>query len=241
LGVSPLCVDATDKLDPFKRVTPTNRELKAQGVGNIISGMIGGLPLTQVIVRSSANIQSGGRTKMSAIIHGVLLFVMALLLPTLLNMIPLATLAAILLVVGYKLAKPVLFREMYKRGWGQFVPFVATIVGILLTDLLMGIGIGLVVGIFFILIQNMKNPYYFHEKVTGDNQEKIEITLAENVTFLNKASMLKKLNAIEHNKHVLIDASKSVYIDVDVIEIIQDFQEKANINQMDVTVVGLSS
>jgi len=178
---------------------------------------------------------------MSAIIHGVLLFVMALLLPTLLNMIPLATLAAILLVVGYKLAKPVLFREMYKRGWGQFVPFVATIVGILLTDLLMGIGIGLVVGIFFILIQNMKNPYYFHEKVTGDNQEKIEITLAENVTFLNKASMLKKLNAIEHNKHVLIDASKSVYIDVDVIEIIQDFQEKANINQMDVTVVGLSS
>jgi MFS superfamily sulfate permease-like transporter len=142
-----LCTEATDKLDPHKNVTPTNRELLAQGTGNIISGLIGGLPITQVIVRSSANIQSGGRTKMSAIIHGFLLLISVILIPTLLNKIPLSVLAAILLIVGYNLAKPALFVQMYKVGWKQFLPFTVTVFGIVFTDLLIGIGMGLAVGI----------------------------------------------------------------------------------------------
>ena len=131
-----LCVEATDKLDPHKNVTPTNRELLAQGTGNILSGLVGGLPITQVIVRSSANIQSGGRTKLSAIIHGFLLLISVIIIPRLLNMIPLSVLAAILLIVGYKLAKPSLFKKMYDLGWKQSVPFFATIFGIVFTDLL---------------------------------------------------------------------------------------------------------
>ena len=146
-----LCVEATDKLDPYKRVTPTNRELKAQGLGNIVSGLIGGLPVTQVIVRSSANISFGGKTKLSSILHGVFLLISAITIAGLLNMIPLASLAAILIMVGYKLAKPALFQQMYKLGWEQFVPFVATVVGILATDLLKGIIIGIVFGIFYTL------------------------------------------------------------------------------------------
>ena len=147
-----LCVEATDKLDPHKNVTPTNRELLAQGTGNIISGMIGGLPITQVIVRSSANIQSGGRTKLSAIFHGVLLLSAVILIPKLINNVPLSVLAAILFIVGYKLAKPALFVQMYKMGWKQFLPFVVTVAGIVFTDLLVGISLGLAVGIIVILI-----------------------------------------------------------------------------------------
>ena len=143
-----LCVEATDKLDPEKRVTPTNRELLAQGTGNMLSGLIGGLPITQVIVRSSANIQSGGRTKLSAIIHGFFLLISVILIPTVLNMIPLSVLAAVLLIVGYKLAKPSTFKAMYKAGWKQFVPYIVTIVGIVFTDLLIGIGLGLAVTFF---------------------------------------------------------------------------------------------
>lgn len=144
-----LCVEATDKLDPYKRITPTNRELKAQGLGNVVSGLIGGLPITQVIVRSSANISFGGKTKMSAILHGFFLLISAVTIADVLNMIPLASLATILLLVGYKLAKPSLFKEMYKLGWEQFIPFTATVVAILTTDLLRGIIVGLLVGIFF--------------------------------------------------------------------------------------------
>ena len=142
-----LCVEATDKLDQHKRVTPTNRELVAQGAGNMVSGLIGGLPITQVIVRSSANIQSGGQTKMAAILHGVLLLACALFIPSYLNMVPLASLAAILFVVGYKLAKPSLFADMFSKGMQMFIPFVVTIVGIVLTDLLVGIGLGMAVAI----------------------------------------------------------------------------------------------
>ena len=138
---------ATDKIDPEKRVTPKNRELIAQGIGNIASGMIGGLPVTQVIVRSSANIQSGGKTKMAAVIHGILLVVSVVTIPFLLNKIPLSVLAAILLIVGYKLAKPALFKSMYQLGWKQFIPFVITIAGIIFTDLLIGIGLGVLFGI----------------------------------------------------------------------------------------------
>ena len=154
-----LCVEATDKLDPDKRITPTNRELIAQGTGNFISGLIGGLPVTQVIVRSSANIQSGGKTKMSAIIHGFFLLISILLIPALLNQIPLSVLAAILFIVGYKLAKPSLFVTMYKLGWKQLLPFLITIIGIVFTDLLIGIGLGLILGIVIILINSFQNSH----------------------------------------------------------------------------------
>ena len=163
-----LCVEATDKLDPYKRVTPTNRELLAQGVGNIFSGLIGGLPITQVIVRSSANIQSGGRSKLSAIIHGVFLLVSVVSIPQLLNKIPLSVLAAILFIVGYKLANPSTFRKMIALGWKQYVPYFITIIGIVFTDLLVGIGLGLTVGIMIILIKSYQNSHFLHMEKSGD-------------------------------------------------------------------------
>jgi MFS superfamily sulfate permease-like transporter len=221
-----LCVEATDKLDPQKRVTPTNRELKAQGLGNLISGLIGGLPITQVIVRSSANIQSGGKTKAAALIHGLLLLISVVSIPFVLNMIPLASLAAILFVVGYKLAKPMLFKSMYKLGWDQFVPFVVTIVAIVFTDLLKGIGIGLAVSFFYVLLKNYKVPYFF-QKEKHTQGEAIRIVLSEHVSFLNKASILLTLNHLPENSEVIIDGSKSAYIDHDVREVIEEFKINA--------------
>lgn len=215
-----LCVEATDKLDPQKRITPTNRELLAQGVGNTISGLIGGLPVTQVIVRSSANIQTGGKTKVSAIFHGIMILFCVMLIPTVLNMIPLASLAAILLVVGYKLAKPVLFIDMWKAGIVQFIPFIVTVFGIVFTDLLVGIGLGMAVGIFFILFENFRNSYFVKQREEGD---KTIIELSEHVTFLNKASIMKMLDDIEPGHPVTIDASKCVFMHPDVHEIITDF------------------
>ncbi|OEK05659.1 hypothetical protein BFP71_18330 [Roseivirga misakiensis] len=221
-----LCVEATDKLDPQKRVTPTNRELRAQGIGNMVAGLIGGLPVTQVIVRSSANIQSGGKTKASALIHGLLILISAMLIPNILNMIPLASLAAILLVVGYKLAKPALFKQMFASGYPQFIPFVVTVLAIVLTDLLKGIGIGMAVAIFYILLNNLKNPFVMKE--THDASKKhYRIILAEMVTFLNKAQILKELNRVPNDSSLLIDASKTTYIQHDVLEIINDFKESA--------------
>lgn len=213
-----LCVEATDKLDPMKRTTPTNRELIAQGSGNLISGLIGGLPLTQVIVRSSANINSGGRTKMAAIFHGVLLVSCVLLLPDLLNKIPLASLAAILLVIGYKLAKISLFKQLYGLGLSQFIPFVSTILAILFTDLLKGIGIGLLVAIFYILKRNYKVPYSAKE---GD---KLHIYLSESVTFLNKAAIMTMLNELPENSKIILDGANSKSIHYDVIEVINEFK-----------------
>lgn len=227
-----LCVEATDKLDPQKRVTPTNQELRAQGIGNMIAGLIGGLPVTQVIVRSSANIQSGGKSKASALIHGLLILVSAMLIPNILNMIPLASLAAILLVVGYKLAKPSLFKQMFRSGYAQFIPFVVTVIAINLSDLLVGIGIGMGVAIFYILLNNMKNPFVMKE-MHDASKKHYRIVLAEMVTFLNKAQILKELNSIPNNSSLLIDASKTTYIQHDVLEIINDFKESAqykNIN-----------
>lgn len=219
-----LCVEATDKLDPHKRVTPTNRELKAQGVGNIISGLIGGLPVTQVIVRSSANIQSGGQSKASAFFHGLLLLISAISIPHLLNLIPLASLAAILLVVGYKLAKPQMIIAIYKQGAGQFIPFAITVLGIVFTDLLTGIGMGLVVAIMHILYKNYLTPYHFdaEDYKTG---EPIKIQLAEHVSFLNKGGILHTLAQIPSGTHVIIDASRTKSIHPDVLEIIDDFEE----------------
>jgi MFS superfamily sulfate permease-like transporter len=223
-----LCVEATDKLDPEKRVTPTNRELKAQGLGNIISGLIGGLPITQVIVRSSANINFGGKTKLSAILHGVFLLISALTIATVLNMIPLASLAAILIMVGYKLAKPSLFKQMYKLGWEQIVPFVATIVAILLTDLLKGITVGLLFGLFYTLRHSYRNAYHMKEVITTeDGVEVHHLVLAEEVSFFNKASVINALTAIPENSKVIIDCKNSKSISYDVVEIIQDFKTSA--------------
>ena len=230
-----LCLEATDKLDPYKRVSPANQELKAQGVANIVSGLIGGLPITQVIVRSSTNIQSGGRTKMAAIIHGVILLVSAMAIPFLLNLIPLASLAAILFLVGYKLAKPALFKQMYSLGQTHFVPFMVTIIGIVLTDLLMGIGMGLAVAIFYVLYNNYKKPYLFEEKDIKDGT--IRLALAEDVTFINKASIQRTLSQIPDGSKVIIDASKSINIDFDVIEIIDEFEVNAKVRDIDLTII----
>lgn len=224
-----LCLEATDKLDPQKRVTPANRELLAQGTGNMVSGLIGGLPITQVIVRSSANIQSGARSKLSAIIHGALLMIFAFALPGLLNYIPLAVLASILFVVGYKLAKPALFVEMYRLGTTQFAPFIVTIVGILTTDLLKGVVLGVVVAIFGILHRNYRNSHFLHvetEDLPG-SRHTVRIRLAEEVTFLNRGALLRELSAIPDNSAVTIDQRQTVSIDHDVIEIIADFESSA--------------
>ena len=230
-----LCLEATDKLDPFKRVTPANRELKAQGVANIVSGLIGGLPITQVIVRSSTNIQSGGRTKASAIFHGIILLGSAMAIPFLLNLIPLASLAAILFLVGYKLAKPALFKQMYSLGQTHFVPFIVTISGIVFTDLLMGIGMGLSVAIFYVLFNNYKKPFLFEDKHLKDGV--IRLALAEDVTFINKASIQRTLSQIPDRAKVVIDASKSINIDFDVIEIIDEFEVNAKHRNIDLTII----
>ena len=223
-----LCVEATDKMDPQKRVTPTNRELKAQGLGNIVSGLIGGLPITQVIVRSTANISFGGKTKMSAILHGVFLLISAITIAGLLNMIPLASLAAILIMVGYKLAKPALFKQMYKMGWEQFVPFIVTIVAILLTDLLKGITAGLIVGGFYALLHSYRNSHHMKEIITTeDGIQTYHLVLAEEVSFFNKANVVKELDEIPANSKVIIDFSKSKSVAHDVLELIKDYEINA--------------
>ncbi len=230
-----LCVEATDKMDPYKRVTPTNRELRAQGIGNIVSGLIGGLPITQVIVRSTANISFGGKTKVSAILHGIFLLISAITIASLLNMIPLATLAAILLLVGFKLARPSLFQQMYKLGWEQFMPFVATVVAILLTDLLIGIIIGMLFGIFYTLRHSYRNSHHLKDVITNEGGQEIHhIVLAQEVSFFNKASVLQTLSGIPESARVIIDCTDSKSIAHDVIEIIQDF--KVNARSKNITV-----
>ncbi|MBT3742132.1 MAG: SulP family inorganic anion transporter [Polaribacter sp.] len=233
-----LCTEATDKLDPHKNVTPTNRELLAQGTGNIISGLIGGLPITQVIVRSSANIQSGGRTKMSTIIHGFLLLISVILIPTLLNKIPLSVLAAILLIVGYNLAKPALFVQMYKVGWKQFLPFTVTVFGIVFTDLLIGIGMGLAVGIVVILIKSFQNSHFLHIEDKSNGKHKIKMTLAEEVTFFNKGAILKELDSLPRETYLELDVTKTRYLDNDIIEILEDFAFKAKERDIDIKLVS---
>ncbi len=233
-----LCVEATDKLDTQKRVTPTNRELFAQGTGNMLSGLIGGLPITQVIVRSSANIQSGAKTKMSAIVHGLLLLISVILIPRILNLIPLSVLAAILLVVGYKLAKPALFKTMYKLGWKQSFPFAVTVIGIVFTDLLIGIGLGLCIGTIVVLIKSYQNSHFLHIEGEGINDGMIKMTLAEEVTFLNKGAILKELDSLPENSFLELDVRKTRYMDNDIIEILDDFSYKAKIRNINIKLVS---
>ena len=233
-----LCVEATDKLDPHKNVTPTNRELLAQGTGNIISGCIGGLPITQVIVRSSANIQSGGRTKLSAIIHGFFLLISVILIPKLLNMIPLSVLAAVLFIVGFKLAKPSTFRKMFSLGWKQWIPFIVTVLGIVFIDLLWGIGVGLAVGITVILIKSFQNSHFLHKEGEDVDDGKIKMTLAEEVTFFNKGAILKELDNLPPDSFLELDVSKTRYLDNDIIEILEDFAFKAKERNIDIKLVS---
>jgi len=231
-----LCVEAADKMDIYKRVTPTNRELIAQGVANSVSGLIGGLPVTQVIVRSSANIQSGAKTKASAFVHGLMLLIAVLLIPAVLNLIPLASLAAILFVVGYKLAKPELFIKMYKTGMYHFVPFIATVLGLIFTNLLLGITIGLVIALLSVLLENYKVAGYYHEE--HDDKTTI-IHLSEQVTFLNKANILQTLDQLPEHSKVIIDATDSRYIDFDVYEIINNFKAEAKRKYIQLEILNL--
>jgi SulP family sulfate permease len=221
-----LSLEAVDKIDPIKRISPTNRELLAQGFGNIVSGMLGGLPMTAVIVRSSANVNAGARTKMSAIIHGMLLLVALLAIPALINHIPLSCLAAILLMTGYKLARISLFKHMWHQGLSQFIPFVVTIVAVVMTDLLIGVGIGMLVGIFYILRTNLRNPYFYRIEKNG-SKEVIKLKLAEEVSFLNKAAIQVTLTSLPEGSEVVIDGSNSRYIDPDVLEIIHNYKHNA--------------
>jgi MFS superfamily sulfate permease-like transporter len=221
-----LSLEAVDKIDPIKRISPTNRELLAQGAGNIVSGMLGGLPMTAVIVRSSANVNAGARTKMSAIIHGIFLLVALLAIPSLINHIPLSCLAAILLMTGYKLARISLFKHMWHQGLSQFIPFVVTIVAVVMTDLLIGVGIGMLVGIFYILRTNLRNPYFYHIEKNG-SKKVIKLKLAEEVSFLNKAAIQVTLTSLPQGSEVVIDGSNSRYIDPDVLEIIHNYKHNA--------------
>lgn len=226
-----LGIEAVDKLDPLKRVTPANRELKAQGIGNIVSGLIGGLPLTSVVVRSSANVLAGGKTKISAIAHGILLLVCVMFIPLLLNKIPLSALAAILIFTGYKLAKVSVFREFYQKGWDQFVPFVVTILAILLTDLLIGIIVGIVMGLFFIVRSNFRSSVF----VVND-QNNFLIRFRKDVSFLNKPIVKKKLEDVPENAYVLIDATRADFIDKDVIEEVNNFLCHAHLKNIRVEI-----
>jgi len=225
-----LSVDAIDKLDPLRRITPTNRELKAQGLGNVISGLIGGLPITQVIVRSSANLTFGGKTKLSTILHGCFLLISTITIATYLNMVPLATLASILFVVGFKLAKPSLFKSMYRYGQEQFIPFIATVGAIAITgDLLEGIIIGIIIGIFYTLKHSYRNAYHMKDVIEAEDGRPVHhLILAEEVSFFNKGSFVNALSAIPNKSKVVIDCTNSKSISFDVIEIIKDFEISAS-------------
>lgn len=238
-----LCVEAVDKLDPFKRITPTNRELKAQGVGNIIAGLLGGIPMTAVIVRGSANVHSGGRTPASAFLHGLWLLLAVVFIGGVLRTIPLATLAAILLVVGYKLAPIAVFKEMAMHGPSQFLSFMATVIGILLTDLLVGVCIGLVVAIFYLLRENLMTAYFLHHREEQENLEGqvfVHMELSENVSFLNKAAVNQALHDLKEGSKVEIDGSRSRHIHHDVIEIIHEFERSvAPARDIEVKLTGI--
>ena len=234
-----LSLEATDKLDPFKRESDTNRELLAQGVGNTICGCVGGLPVTGVIVRSAANIDSGGRTRWSGITHGVLLLIAVLTIPRLLNYIPLAALAAILLHTGYKLAAPPLWRGLYRLGWQQFVPFAATVVAIVLTDLLIGIAVGMAVGLFFILSEYLRQPVL--TRVSPPEAVLQRFVLPDQATFLSKANLERTLEEIPSGSRLEIDGRQTKHFDHDVLELLHDFTKTAALRGIDYRLVGVPS
>ncbi|MBZ0118118.1 MAG: SulP family inorganic anion transporter [Sandaracinaceae bacterium] len=235
-----LCIEAMDKLDPEKRSTPTNRELVAQGIGNAVAGLLGGLPMTAVVVRGSANIQAGARSRTSAFLHGVWLLVAVLLLPVVINLMPLAILASVLLRVGYKLSTVGLYRHMFKQPAEQWLPFLITIVAILFTDLLKGVGIGMGVALFFVLLRNLQTPYFLHRAAREEGRgTQIKLELSENVSFLNKAGVSKVLHEMPDGMTVEIDGTRSVYIHPDVVELIHEFADTARHRGIDVTLTSI--
>jgi len=217
-----LSLEAADRLDPFKRMSSPNRELTAQGVGNIVAGLIGGLPVTSVVVRTAANVHAGGRTWRSSFIHGVLLLLSAIFLPSVLQMTPLASLATILIVVGFKLTSPSLYRNVYSQGWSQFLPFLATVVAVVFTDLLTGVLLGLALGIFFVIRTN------HHEAITVVSQDSDYLfRLNKDASFINKSELRRKLRELPGNSTVLIDASRALFVDHDMKEVVEDFYQLA--------------
>ena len=218
-----LSIEAADRMDVQKRYTDTNVELKAQGIGNMVSSLLGGLPLTSVIVRTSANSNSGAKSKMSTIIHGLLLLVSVLAIPVILNKIPLATLAAILILVGYKLAKPATFKHFWEKGKYQFVPFIATLLAVVFLDLLKGVTLGIIISIIFVLKGNLQRAYLFRKEEYADG-DVIHIDLAQEVSFLNKAAIKQTLSQIPENSKVIIDAKDTVYIAHDILDLIHEFK-----------------
>ncbi|MFI3180256.1 MAG: carbonic anhydrase family protein, partial [Methylococcales bacterium] len=227
-----LSVEAVDRLDIYKRVTPPSRELIAQGIGNIVSGLLGGLPLTQVIIRSSINIQSGAKTKAAGFISGSLLLLTVVFIPEWLNKIPLASLASVLLVVGYKLTRPKTFKKMYRSGMYHFIPFIVTIFGLIFTNLVFGVLIGMSAALLSIVLENYKTAQYFRETHIGN---KIIFRLSEHVSFLNKATLKQTLDQLSANSEVVIDATRSKYIDYDVFEVIRDFKKEAPLKNIQLT------
>jgi MFS superfamily sulfate permease-like transporter len=230
-----LSVEATDKLDPDSRITPTNRELQAQGAGNILSGLLGGLPLTQVIVRSSANIQAGGKTNLATVVHGLILLACTIVIPTVLNQIPLASLAIVLIMVGYKLAKPAIFKEMYREGRDQFVPFVVTVVAVVFTDLLKGIGIGVFVAMLYILYTNYKGSMSFMRE--GNS---VLIQFNKDIFYFNKSELKIRLASLKEGEMVYIDGTKSSFIDHDIYLTLEEFQKEVKKRNITVELKGIS-
>ncbi|MGZ5243925.1 MAG: SulP family inorganic anion transporter [Bacteroidia bacterium] len=233
-----LCVEAVDKLDKRNRITPVNRELIAQGIGNMTCGLLGAIPITAVVVRGAANVDAGGRSKLSAFTHGLFLLLAVLLVPFLLNKIPYASLAAILIVTGYNLAKPKLFLNMWSLGWKQFFPFLITIIVILATDLLIGVSIGLLISIYFIIRNNYKAEY----KITKTKLHDIEtqyIKLNSNVTFLNKVNLRKTLDEVPEYSVLTIDGSECNFIDYDILEIISEYHNKAHDRHIELHLKGI--
>ncbi len=233
-----LCIEAIDKLDRRNRITPVNRELIAQGIGNITCGLLGAIPMTAVVVRGAANVDAGAKTKMSAFTHGLFLLLSVLLIPFLLNKIPYASLAAILLVTGYNLAKPKLFRNMWSLGMKQFLPFLITIIVILSTDLLIGVSIGLLISTYFIVQNNFRAEY----KITHTILNGIEtgyIKLNSNVTFLNKVKLRKVLDEIPQYSVLTIDGSECNFIDYDILEIISEYANKAHDKHIELHLIGI--
>ena len=217
-----LSLEAADRLDPYKRISPPNRELRAQGMGNMISGLIGGLPVTSVVVRTSANVYAGSRTWMSSFIHGVLLLISVMLIPSVLNLTPLASLAALLIVIGFKLTKPSLYRTARALGWDQFVPFVVTVTAVVVSDLLTGVLVGLACGAFFVIRTN------HHEAITvvSDGSNYL-LRFTKDASFVNKNEFRRKLGQLPENAHVQIDGSRALFIDHDIMEVVEDFQKLA--------------
>lgn len=231
-----LSIEACDKLDPYRRITPLNRELKAQGIGNLISGLIGGLPVTSVIVRSSANINSGAQSKASSIAHGVLLITTFLFIPGLLKMIPLASLAGILIIIGFKLTKPALYQQIYRQGISQFLPFIVTVVAVVFTNLLQGVFLGILVGLFFILKTNFKQAVIM---VNDDNNYLIKFT--KDVSFLHKAALRENLGKIPRDSQLTVDGSQSQFMDHDILETLIDFQEESKTRNIQVELINIKN